>query len=99
MDRVGTIATTVGSSHGGWHIVTYHETEVVRWNDKQGVVILNSGGWRTATTKTRMNQVSNQYGLGYLVKQVSGKWYVHLSDGGILDFEDNMEFAYQGVTA
>ena len=55
-------------------ICTYHQTNVVMWNDKY--IRLDTGYWFTPTTKNRMNQVSNQYGLGYSVYQAKGEWCV-----------------------
>ena len=37
---------------------------------------LNTGGWFTNTTKTRMQQVSHQFNLGYNVFQKDGSWFV-----------------------
>ena len=54
--------------------VCYHNTEVVKITDNK--IILNSGGWLTATTKRRMNQASLTYGLGFSVYQVNYSWYV-----------------------
>jgi hypothetical protein len=53
------------------------------------MVILNTDGWKTPTTKTRMNQASAQYGLGYHVYQKAGQWYIQLDNGTVLDFFDN----------
>ena len=39
-------------------------------------VTLNSGGYRTATTKRRINQVATAYGLPFRVYQDRGRWYV-----------------------
>lgn len=58
-------------------IVRFYRTAIVTWSKKRGGrIILNSGGWTTATTKTRMNQVANQYNLGYHVYQEKHEWYV-----------------------
>lgn len=73
MQRIGKHATTVKVEQGVGR-VTYHDTDVVVWNEK--IVTLNTGGWRTATTKARMNQTSNQFGLGYQVYQEKGEWYI-----------------------
>jgi len=77
-------------TEGGQTRVVYHKTCVVRFDDKQ--IRLNSNGWKTATTKTHMNQASNQFGFGFYVKQVGGVWYVEYkgrereySDGMVLD--------------
>jgi hypothetical protein len=77
--KVGTHCTTV--SHNPLR-VTYHSTVIVEAVPGKGFR-LNSGGYRTSTTKTRMNQASNEYGLGFSVFQKAGKWYVDLpfSDG------------------
>ena len=68
--------------------VCYHNTEVVKITDDK--IILNSGGWQTATTKRRMNQASLTYGLGFAVYQVNYSWYVDYK-GDTIPFEDNME--------
>ena len=68
--------------------VCYHNTEVVKITDNK--IILNSGGWLTATTKRRMNQASLTYGLGFSVYQVNYSWYVDYK-GDTIPFEDNME--------
>lgn len=56
-------------------IVTLHSTDVVRVNVAH--VILNSGGWKTATTRTRINQAARQLGFGYSVTQIRGVWYTN----------------------
>ena len=54
--------------------IHYHGTIVVEFN--HDTITLNSGGWQTQTTKTRMNQASNQFDLGYSVFQKNYVWYV-----------------------
>lgn len=56
--------------------VRYHSTDVVSFDCKK--ITLRSGGYRTLTTKLRMNQASNQFDLGYSVYQKDGGWYVFL---------------------
>ena len=68
--------------------VRYHQTDVVKFNHEK--IILNSGGWNTFTTKTRMNQASNQFGLGYYVYQRDFDWYVDYN-GRTLEFFRHME--------
>ncbi len=68
--------------------VIYHATEVVKW-DKWGIV-LDSGGWRTKTTKLHMNQASNQYNLGFQVYQKKGEWFVSFRSGEKMHFFDGM---------
>lgn len=65
--------------------VTYHNTLIVE--GVKGGTRLHSGGWRTVTTKRRMNQAANQEGLGFHVYQEKGKWYLRVGS-----FEDKGGF-------
>ena len=85
-DHVGKTATRIFKD-GGDEVVQYHATEVVRFNSER--VVLKSGGWLTNTTKTRMNQASNTFNLGYSVSQRDNKWYVS-HNGREIPFEDGM---------
>ena len=49
-------------------------------------ITLNHGGWKTATTKQRMNQASDEYDLGYQVYQDNYNWYVNFK-GNAYKFE------------
>jgi len=71
--KVGSHKTSIRTIEGVTSI-RYHDTDVVSFDDK--TITLNTGGWKTNTTKTRMNQVSNQFELGYCVYQRKGIWYV-----------------------
>jgi hypothetical protein len=86
--QVRGVATTI---HTGAHPedmqVWYHGTCVVEFNPAR--IRLHSGGWRTATTKLRMNQASNQFKLGYSVYQKNHAWLVDFN-GQTLPFEDGM---------
>lgn len=64
--------------------VWYHNTCVVEFNPER--IRLYAGRWKTATTKLRMNQASNQFMLGYHVYQEKHGWYVRLADGTVIDF-------------
>ena len=76
--------------------VVYHNTEVVKViNNEQ--VILNNGGFYTATTKRRMNQASLQYNLGFSVYQSDFTWYVRIGNdieeyynGIVIDIDNKM---------
>ncbi len=65
MKEIGKTGTCVFTDDDEFTKVIYHETCVVKFNHE--VVILDTGGWKTATTKARMNQASNQYNLNYKV--------------------------------
>jgi hypothetical protein len=69
-NQIGRIATTTTE---GITRVTYYKTVVVAFDAKS--ITLNTGGWFTATTKTRMNQASNQFDLGFNVCQKSRQWF------------------------
>lgn len=83
---IGTHKTTV-SIDEGFTKVTYHRTAVVKFNIEK--IVLNSGEWMTNTTKTRMNQASNQFDLGYTVFQKNFEWFVDYKEKTI-PFEDGM---------
>src|ERR1700742_4196207 len=69
----------------------YHDTCVARREGR--VVKLDSGGYRTATTKLRMNQFSNEYCNGaFSVYQKGFDWFVRIRDQMGLPFSDGMEF-------
>jgi len=94
-DRLGKHMTTVSGSSGVMR-VTYHNTEIVIFDSNK--IILNSGGWLTPTTKTRMNQASNQFDLGYTVKQREGNWYVY-HNRLIHPFKDGIELTREVVAS
>lgn len=49
-------------------------TVVASWDSES--ITLDTGGWSTVTTKLRMNQTSNHFGLGFHVYQKNHEWYV-----------------------
>ena len=73
--------------NGARHYV-YHRTAVVIVNPDK-TIHLDSGGWRTATTRTAMNQASAQDELGFRVYQRRGDWFVDWR-GRTLPFTDQM---------
>lgn len=87
--RLGRHATTVATGCDDVTRVTYHNTVIVEF-DLNKTVTLDSGGWQTATTKTRMNQASSQFNLGYSVFQKDFDWFVRLESGEVVEFRDNM---------
>jgi hypothetical protein len=74
-DKIGKTATNaILDNITGEITVRYHSTDVVKV--RGGIITLDSGGWRTNTTKTRMNQASNAFSLGFKVHQKDFDWYV-----------------------
>ena len=49
------------------------------------MLTLDDGGWATSTTKTRMNQASRQFGLGYRVFQKDYDWFIEVN-GEVIPF-------------
>ena len=81
------VATNVKHAPGKIQ-VRYHNTTVVDYDVVRGSVILNTGGWKTNTTKTRMNQAANEFGLHYRVFQEDFAWFVQWQ-GKVLPFDDD----------
>ncbi len=79
------VATNIRSDREGTH-VRYHSTDVVTFTPSE--ITLRTGGWSTATTKTRMNQAANQFGLGYRVYAKSHRWFVD-TGYSVLPFDDD----------
>jgi len=87
--KIGKTATSIFTENGATRVI-YHGTPVVTFDAES--VTLKSGGWRTATTKTRMNQAANQFGLGFSVSQKGGEWFIDTPQGRV-PFVDGMRFA------
>lgn len=77
-DRLGPTAT-LATLNNDVLKVQYHDTTVVIASLKTGEVVLDTGGWFTATTKARMNQAARQYSLGYEVVQRKKEWFVKIA--------------------
>ena len=90
-----TYRTTV-SERDGTTAVTFHSTDVVVFD--ANTITLNSGGWQTVTTKRRMNQTADHFGLGFRVWQKNFIWYVDwkganglMANGRTLEYRDGMK--------
>ena len=96
MHQIGKHATKVTTEtvqHGEVTRVRYHYTNVVTVDGDY--VTLRSDGWATATTKTRMNQASNELGLGYSVYQKNYEWFVVLPTGETVEYYDGITFPHR----
>lgn len=93
MDKIESHATTISTDNGITR-VQYHDTIVVEWHQADNKAVLRSGGWETVTTKNRINQAANQFGLPFHVYQEDYVWYVVTGDPFDWDnpqpFEDGM---------
>lgn len=74
-------------SENDFMIVQLYNTKIIKWNDSE--IVLNSGGWRTNTTKARINQASWENNLGISVSQVDSNWYVYRGSE-VIPFSDGM---------
>ena len=84
--QLPTYKTKVNENEKGQIEIIYHQTAVVIYDFEQ--IILNTGGWWTRSTKTRMNQASEALGLGFRVFQKKGDWFVDYK-GNIQPFDDD----------
>lgn len=71
---------------GGAYALRYHHTDVVTAYP-DGKVVLNSGGYRTLTTKERINRYMPE---GCKLINKRGKWVVSMPNGQEVDFYDGM---------
>jgi hypothetical protein len=83
LQKVSKNNTVVVDNKNGKQVVL-HQTIVVKFDDKK--IQLNNGGWVTTTTAVRMNQASNEYGLGYYVSRKGGEMFASFK-GETIKFE------------
>jgi hypothetical protein len=74
--------------------VQFHNTVVFRASPLR-LAYLNSNGWRTVTTKQRMNSYLRQFGYPLSIYQKNHVWYVSTPTGDI-EFEDDICFNDKG---
>ena len=93
MRKLSKYATTISNFFGDSDLgqctaIIYHSTPIVRVTDK--AIKLESGGWRTATTKKKMNQGLAELGVNFIyVFQKNYLWYVNVN-GQAQEFKDGM---------
>lgn len=91
-DKLGTVATTVTRANGVL-VVRYHSTDIVTYDEKTTRVTLRTGGYDTVTTRRRMNQAAQQFGLGFQVVRVRGATMVRVYPRAeLIPFTHNMSF-------
>jgi len=77
----------------GARCIVLHATTVLRFR-ANGDIVLDSGGWRTATTKDRINKYLP---APWRVRQVDGSWFLHNLDACTSwFFEDNTTIDAEG---
>lgn len=69
-----------------------HDTYIITWY-ADGRIVLNSGGWRTVTTKSRINEFLGRES-SWGIFQKNFEWFLSCSDASnpiqILPFEDGV---------
>ena len=75
LNRIGRHATTFQVKDNMLSVV-YQNTEVVRADLTKKNVWIKTNGWYTPTTKTRINQTFNQFGIPLRVFQKAGTWFI-----------------------
>lgn len=83
-NEVGKHKTRIIKDTDGVIRVRYHNTDVVTITPDKSVMLF-TGGYRSNTTKLRMNQASHKFDLGYSVYQRNYSWYVDFQ-GETIDF-------------
>ncbi len=66
--------TSMSVGRDGEMVVFYYKTAIVLVDKDK--IVLNTGGWHTATTRARMNFVSQELKLGYRVYQKQNQMFV-----------------------
>lgn len=80
LNKISSHNTTVAPRPDGSVVVTLHRTEIVKvFPDR---VELDTGGWLTTTTMTRMNQACNELNLGFSVSRAGGELTARYWNGG-----------------
>lgn len=69
----------------GRKAVRYHTTDIV--TEMNDVITLNSGGWKTNTTKDRINQFLRHFDVPFYIQQKNHQWFI--AEGV---FYDGMQF-------
>ena len=87
-NKLSNYKTTWVETNGRGSVV-YAHTPIVEWDDE--TITLRSDGWETVTTKKKMNQSANQFGLNFTVFQENYEWFVFNPKGETVDFLDGMK--------
>lgn len=90
-NKLSTYRTKISAVAGVLYNVQYHATTIVQCYEDSGrrVIELNTGGYRTVTTKRKMNQAAWQFALGYTVHQHKHEWFV-TTKAGVFPFDDRV---------
>lgn len=82
------VSSNLSELSGEETVIKLYNTNVVTFNAHR--IMLNTGGWKTVTTKQRMNQASDEYDLGFTVFQRQGMWFVSFNGDEAIPFIGNI---------
>jgi len=89
-------ATSINPSPNGTVSVRYHTTDVFTLQP-DGTITLRSGGWRTVTTRRRINQALRYFSIPTVLYQHKFNWYLAPYDQGErIPFEEGMRVRVNG---
>ena len=71
--------------------VDLHKTTVFIYDND--MIQLNSGGWKTPTTKVAINRALSQLNINYAIVQKKGQWFVSCPDNTLIEFTDGMSIS------
>jgi len=72
--------TKVYSTDNGGVAVRFYDTEIFNYNLEKHTITLRTDGYFTVTTKQRINQAFQEFGLPYVLWQKDYDWFVKESD-------------------
>ena len=82
---------TTYTDHSSYYEVVLHSTSVFKMYG-DGIIELNSGGWRTNTTKTAINRAFDLLNIPARLWQKNFEWYLTY-DNMTIEFYDKMTAA------
>lgn len=91
------VATTVVDT-SEMVVVTYHATAVFKLDRLHSTVTLDTGGYSTATTKTRMNQACSQFDVPLRVVQRDHSWYIMRFEPKTRNLVETIDFDAASIT-
>jgi hypothetical protein len=81
---------TVEYHVGKCRYIRLHDTDILTFVNGDSKIILNTGGWRTVTTKDRINKFLPE---GFYLYQEKSKWYLSQPDGETSLYYDGIEIS------
>ena len=71
--------------------VVLHRTAIATYDHNTQALKLNTGGWHSVTTKSRLNAILQELIGCASVYQKNWNWFVNLQNGGTIPFYSGIE--------